>query len=286
MFSEERHKIILEQLQETGRVSTAWIQRHFQVGYSTAMRDLDALAEQGLVKRTHGGAIIALEKSQSNIGAGRPAGMTCVDMEEIYPAYLAIAKKAVEMLQPGDTIFLSAATVCTLMIRNLPEGMRLRVCVNSILLAEELRQKPGITVVLLGGEMDERGNVWDVFAQDMLARMRFDKCFITAASLSADFGLSIQKPGYGPFVTRVMDSSGQVIGLFPGEKIGRTSVYQSAPANRLHLLITDSAIPEKEYTALTKLGVDIVTASTPEELSASSEDPSFAGEDETSGIKE
>ena len=286
MFSEERHKIILEQLQETGRVSTAWIQRHFQVGYSTAMRDLDALAEQGLVKRTHGGAIVALEKTQANIGAGRPAGMTCVDMEEVYPAYLAIAKKAVEMLQPGDTIFLSAATVCTLMIRNLPEGMRLRVCVNSILLAEELRQKPGITVVLLGGEMDERGNVWDVFAQDMLARMRFDKCFITAASLSADFGLSIQKPGYGPFVTRVMDSSGQVIGLFPGEKIGRTSVYQSAPADRLHLLITDSAIPEEEYTALTKLGVDIVTASTPEELSASSEDPSFAGEDETSGIKE
>jgi len=286
MFSEERHKIILEQLKETGRVSTAWIQRHFQVGYSTAMRDLDALAEQGLVKRTHGGAIVALEKTQANIGAGRPAGMTCVDMEEVYPAYLAIAKKAVEILQPGDTIFLSAATVCTLMIRNLPEGMRLRVCVNSILLAEELRQKPGITVVLLGGEMDERGNVWDVFAQDMLARMRFDKCFITAASLSADFGLSIQKPGYGPFVTRVMDSSGQVIGLFPGEKIGRTSVYQSAPADRLHLLITDSAIPEEEYTALTKLGVDIVTASPPEELSASSEDSSFAGEDETSGIKE
>jgi len=286
MFSEERHKIILEQLKETGRVSTAWIQRHFQVGYSTAMRDLDALAEQGLVKRTHGGAIVALEKTQANIGAGRPAGMTCVDMEEVYPAYLAIAKKAVEILQPGDTIFLSAATVCTLMIRNLPEGMRLRVCVNSILLAEELRQKPGITVVLLGGEMDERGNVWDVFAQDMLARMRFDKCFITAASLSADFGLSIQKPGYGPFVTRVMDSSGQVIGLFPGEKIGRTSVYQSAPADRLHLLITDSAIPEEEYTALTKLAVDIVTASPPEELSASSEDSSFAGEDETSGIKE
>ncbi|MBQ8401733.1 MAG: DeoR/GlpR transcriptional regulator, partial [Clostridia bacterium] len=172
MFSEERHKIILEQLRETGRVSTAWIQRHFQVGYSTAMRDLDALAEQGLVKRTHGGAIIALEKAQPNIGAGRPAGMTCVDMEEVYPAYLAIAKKAVSLLAPGDTIFLSAATVCTLMIRNLPEGMRLRICVNSILLAEELRQKPGITVVLLGGEMDERGNVWDVFAEDMLARMR------------------------------------------------------------------------------------------------------------------
>ena len=280
MFSEERHRIILEHLQEAGRVSTAWIQRHFQVGYSTAMRDLDALAEQGLVKRTHGGAIIALEKPQSNIGAGRPAGMTCVDMEEVYPAYLAIAQKAVEMLQPGDTVFLSAATVCTLMTRNLPEGMRLRVCVNSVLLAEELRQKPNITVVLLGGEMDERGNVWDVFAQDMLARMRFDKCFITAASLSADFGLSIQKPGYGPFVTRVMDSAGQVIGLFPGEKVGRTSVYQSAPAARLDLLITDSTIPEEEYTALTKLGVNIVTACPPEEESAAA--PESAGENQLS----
>ena len=282
MFSEERHRIILEHLQEAGRVSTAWIQRHFQVGYSTAMRDLDALAEQGLVKRTHGGAIIALEKPQSNIGAGRPAGMTCVDMEEVYPAYLAIAKKAVEMLQPGDTVFLSAATVCTLMIRNLPEGMRLRVCVNSVLLAEELRQKPNITVVLLGGEMDERGNVWDVFAQDMLARMRFDKCFITAASLSADFGLSIQKPGYGPFVTRVMDSAGQVIGLFPGEKVGRTSVYQSAPAARLDLLITDSTIPEEEYTALTKLGVNIVTACPPEDDHSPAVVPESAGENQLS----
>ena len=112
--------------------------------------------------------------------------------------------------------------------------------------------------------------------------MRFDKCFITAASLSADFGLSIQKPGYGPFVTRVMDSAGQVIGLFPGEKIGRTSVYQSAPAHRLDLLITDSTVPEEEYTALTKLGVDVVTVNPPSESPAPSADPESDGEKDLS----
>ena len=270
MFLEERHKAILEHLNETGRVGTAWIQRHFQVGYSTALRDLDTLEDRGLVKRTHGGAIPTWVGARPNIGAGRPAGMTCVDMEEVYPAYLAIAQKAVSLLRDGDTVFLSAATVGTLMIRNLPAGMRLRICVNSILLAEELRQNPNITVILLGGEMDSRGNCWDYFAQDMLARMRFDKCFITAASLSADFGLSIQKPGYGPFVTRVMDSAGQVIGLFPGEKIGKTSVYQSAPAHRLHMLVTDSNIPSAEYAALGKLGMEIVIADPPAEASEES----------------
>lgn len=101
-------------------------------------------------------------------------------------------------------------------------------------------------------------------AIDMLSRMRFDRCFVTAASLSADFGLSMQKPGYGPFVNRVMDSAGQVIGLFPGSKIGRTSVYQSAPADRLNLLITDSSIPETEYAALTGLGIEILTADPPD----------------------
>ena len=59
MFNEERHQEILRILSEKGRISNSEIQKTFQISYDSAKRDLRLLEEQGLLKRTHGGAIPA-----------------------------------------------------------------------------------------------------------------------------------------------------------------------------------------------------------------------------------
>lgn len=253
MFIEERHRAILDMLAEKGRITTGEVQENFNVSYDSAKRDLRILEEKGLLKRTHGGAIPMRQTAY-----GRPAKMTCKDFGEVKENYLAIAKKAVSMIRNNDVVFITAATAGYLMARNLPEHLRIRVVTNSIVIAEELRRRDQVSVILLGGEMDDKGNCYDAFAIDMIKKLRFDQCFITAACISAKFGLSIQKSQAISFYGALMESAGKVVGLFPTEKIGFESVVSICPADKLDVLVTDWEASEEKLQDFYDMGMEVV----------------------------
>lgn len=253
MFIEERHQAILDILAEKGSITTTEIQTLFNVGYGSAQRDLRMLEEQGLLKRTHGGAIPVRQ-----IAAGKPPMVTCKDITEEKENYVSIAKKAVSMIKENDVVFITSATVGYFMARTLPEDLKIRVVTNSIIIAEELRKKPKVSVILLGGEMDGKGNCYDAFAVDMIKKLRFDKCFITAAAISAEFGLSIQKSQAISFWNAVIDSSKISVGLFPTEKIGFESIVSICPADRLDILITDWNALEEDLVKFDEKDIEII----------------------------
>ena len=254
MFIEERHQAILDLLASQGSVRVSELQQRFQIGYDSAKRDLRILEEKGLLKRTHGGAI-----PTRSVAQGKPAGVTCRDYTHIKDNYMAVALQAVSMIQPNDVLFITAATVGWFMVQNLPD-FPLRVVTNSIILAEELRKKPNVSVIMLGGEMDGKGNCHDAFAVETVQRLRFDRCFVTAACISAEFGLSIQKSQAISFLNAVLDSAKQTIGLFPTEKIGFESIVSICPAQRLDVLVTDWNASEEELGKFEELGIDLVIA--------------------------
>lgn len=253
MFIEERHQKILEILETKGSISTSEIQRKFGVGYDSAKRDLRILEEKGLLKRTHGGAIAVRQ-----IGAGKPSNITCKDFSEVKPNYLAIAKKAVGMINDNDVVFITSASVGFLMARIISENLKIRVVTNSIIIAEELRNKQNISVILLGGEMDHKGNCYDSFAIETIKKLRFDKCFLTSAAISANFGLSIQKTQAISFWNAIIDSSKKSIGLYPTEKIGIDSIVSICPANRLDTIITDWDALEEDLKGFDEQGIELL----------------------------
>lgn len=253
MFIEERHQAILNVIAETGKITTSEIQEKFGVSYDSAKRDLRILEEKGLLKRTHGGAISARQ-----IASGKPPMMTCKDISEVKDNYLAIAKKAVSMIQNNDVVFITSATLGYFMAQHVPDTLRIRVVTNSIVIAEELRKKANISVIMLGGEMDNKGNCYDAFAIDMIKKLRFDKCFLTAAAISASFGLSIQKSQAISFWNAVIDSSKQTIGLFPTEKIGFESIVSICPASRLDILVTDWNALEEDLIQFDEQSIEII----------------------------
>lgn len=253
MFVEERHQAILDLLEEKGSITTAEIQEMFGVSYDSAKRDLRILEEKDLLKRTHGGAI-----KLRQVAFSKPPKMTCKDIGEIKENYLAIAKEAVSMIKNNDVIFITSASVGYLMTQNLPADIKIRVVTNSIVIAEELRKNDNISVIMLGGEMDNKGNCYDAIAIETIKRLRFDKCFLTSACISASFGLSIQKSQAISFWNAVIDSSKQAIGLYPTEKIGMDSIVSICPANRLNTLITDWDAPEEDLCQFDDLGIEVV----------------------------
>lgn len=253
MYIEERHQAILDWLKQNGSISTADIQKQFMVGYESAKRDLRILEEKGLLKRTHGGALPVRQ-----VAAGRPANLTIKDYGEVKKNYFLIAKRALSMIENNDVIFLFPVTVCYFIAQNLPDHLRIRVVTNSIIIAEELRDRENVSVLLLGGEIDKKGNCYDAIAIDTIKRLRLDKCFISSAAISADFGMSIQKTSAIPFFNAVMDSSKRKIGLFPKEKIGFDSIVSISPAERLDILITDWDALEDELDLFREKGIEVI----------------------------
>ncbi|MDE7325658.1 MAG: DeoR/GlpR family DNA-binding transcription regulator [Lachnospiraceae bacterium] len=253
MFMEERHRAILDLLSQNQRISVGEIQQKFHVGYETAKRDLRILEESGLLKRTHGGAIPLRQ-----VAAGKPPKVTERDMTEIRENYMAIAMHAISMLENNDVIYLPSATVGYFMAQKLPENLKLRVVTNSIVMAEELRKRDKVSVIMLGGEMDQKGHCYDAIAAGTIRRLRFDKCFLTSAALSADFGLSIQRTGAIDFWNALISSAKQVIGLYPTQKIGFDSVVSICPAEKLDVLITDWEAAEKDLKKFDEKGIQVV----------------------------
>jgi DeoR/GlpR family transcriptional regulator of sugar metabolism len=66
MLARQRQERILEALRASGGVRVADLTEQLQVSYMTIRRDLDALAEQGLVEKVHGGATVASQRSSSS----------------------------------------------------------------------------------------------------------------------------------------------------------------------------------------------------------------------------
>ncbi len=255
MFIEERHQAILNLLEEKGSVINSEIQEIFGISYDSAKRDLRILEEKGLLKRTHGGAI-------PNKAVG--FGSACHDLSskervtEVKDNYLAIAKKAIATIEHNDVIYLTSASIGFIMARNLPVDICCTIVTDSISIAEELRRYDGITVIVTGGEMSKNGNFYDAFTLEMVNRLRFDKCFITSACISAKFGLSIQKTRNVALMNAVLDNSKKRYGLYPTGKIGFESIVSICPANKLDVLITDWDASEEDLTLFNEMGIEVV----------------------------
>ncbi len=255
MFIEERHQKILKILSEKGRISNSEIQETFGISYDSAKRDLRLLEEQGLLKRTHGGAIPARQIGGNIINNLSPEERVV----EIKENYLAIAKEAVGAIEENDVVYITNASVGYLMAKSIGDVI-CTVVTNSIAIAEELRKKENVSVILAGGEMQANGCFYDSFALSMINRLRFDKCFITSACVSAKFGLSIQKSRSVEITNAVINNSKTVYGLYPVEKIGFDSVISICPASKLDFIVTDGEASEDDLIQFEEMGLKIKIA--------------------------
>lgn len=98
----QRRRLILEMLQERGRVSVEEVQDQFGVSSMTARRDLSMLRDCGHLLRTHGGAILP----ESVLGE-QPFRAR---LEQDVPAKLRLAEAVVRSLEPHETIFLDSSS--------------------------------------------------------------------------------------------------------------------------------------------------------------------------------
>ena len=250
-FMEERQRKIAEDIARNGRILTGYIQRHYNVGYETARRDLEQLEKAGLCKRTHGGAI-AVE--QVNV---RPPYDRDFATMKITDDYLSIAKLAASQIRKNDCIYLTSGSLGHLMLKFLPTDFFYTVVVNAADMAKELRAFTNFDVYVAGGKMRQSGSIVDSMARDFVSRLHFDTCFLTGGGITVDFGLSNGTDETASFQREVLKNSRRKVLLMPSKKIGRDSFVKVCPAEEFDEIITDWEVTDEELTKLKELGVSV-----------------------------
>lgn len=257
MFMEERQRDIVRRVNKTGRIMVSEIQSLYHISADCARRDLRLLESKGLIQRTHGGAIAATPKGVYPENTYNPK-----DLPEVKNDYLAVAKRAVEYIEKQEVIYITTSSVGYYMAISLPEDLEITVLTNSVTIAEALRKKENVSVILLGGEMSHRGHCHDYYTIQMVKNIRMDKAFLSHSALSLEFGASIHNSAGVEFGKAVMENSTMNIGLYPSEKIGKSSIHSVCKIEEYDLLITDEHVSEDFLRQLNDLGVGYIVAET------------------------
>lgn len=254
-FTKARHLKIIRLLNQNQSMEIKDLAEELGISQSTTRRDIEFMEKLGYVKRYFGGV------SLDRIGANDVEPP--FEIREIIKAKekKAIGKKAAEMVEEGDCIFIDGGTTTQFMVPYLKQFQNLTVVTCGINVAYELNKLHNITKIILGGQMNSAahsmtGNI----PLDMIEtyRFRFDKAFLTANAVSAKFGVTNRFVDRIPLKQRAIELSEKTYLLCDGSKIGKTVLGQIAPVTSMCAIISDSGAPEEEVQLLRDAGVEVI----------------------------
>lgn len=236
LFTEERRRRIAEIVETSNKVTVPDLGSRFGVSGATIRADLRALHREGLLTRTHGGAI-------RRGGAGFEPSSREKEVERLAGKQLA-ARAAAELIGDGDTIILDAGTTTLELARLIRDRFRGTVVTNDWTIAQTLEDAETIKVILLGGIL-RRGFHCTVgpVGRETLAGLRVDKAFMGANGFSIEDGATTPDQDQAETKRAMIAAAQQVILLCDSSKIGRVSFARFAALADLDILATDSAPP-------------------------------------------
>ncbi|TMB90524.1 MAG: DeoR/GlpR transcriptional regulator [Chloroflexi bacterium] len=253
MLAIERRRLIAESVRSRGVVSVAEMAEALGTTEITLRRDLRVMAKEGLLVRTHGGAVQPMglgHEPSYHEKSGQAAGEKA-----------AIARLAFSMVRPGDSILLGPGTTTLALARLLVNSPELTVVTNSLLVAQALMEAPRVEVILTGGAL--RRSIHALVgpaAEESVRALRASQTFISGNGFSAERGLSTPSPLVAATDRALASAAQQVVVLADHTKIGQETMCQTVPAARIHTLITDSRADPNELAAIRETGVEVRVA--------------------------
>ena len=257
MFMEERQQEIAKFIQRIGKITVAEIKEKYGISDESARRDLRLLEQQGVCKRTHGGAILP-----KPVGIRLPADRNFDEMP-VFDNYREIARAAAGKIFENAAVYLPGGSFGHIMLSFLPKDIHYTVIVNSVDMGKKLRDFDNIEVYIAGGKMRQSGSLVDSLANEFVSRMHFDICFITGAGLTAEFGLSNGTEETAAFQRTVIKNSRKKYLLMPGTKIGTDSFIKVCESDDFDCVITDWDCTEEQISAIKENGTEVIIVEAP-----------------------
>ncbi|HMN60193.1 MAG TPA: DeoR/GlpR family DNA-binding transcription regulator [Anaerolinea sp.] len=253
LFPEERYRKILQELESSGRISVEDLSKAFGISQVTIRSDLQYLASQKLLVRTHGGAISAPRLDDE------PPFDSRIDLHT--PEKERIGRAAAALVNDGDVIGLDASTTALAIATHLANKQDLTIVTNGLALANRMLMVPGITLYLVGGFLRRDAlSLIGHLGEDFLAGLNMQTFFVSAHGLSVQEGLTEMSAQEAAVKESFIRHARMTIAVLDSSKIGRVSLHSFAPLENIQTIITNADAPLEQLDKMKTYGVEIILA--------------------------
>lgn len=228
-----RQARLLERLQSESYVDTQALRSYLGVSEATVRRDLVDLEARGLIRRTHGGALPAIQVTQDYSNAERLVKNTAEKAR--------IGKTAAALVQKGDVVLLDAGTTTLAVARQLADRDDLTFITNGTDIAACLSSAGVRRLFVIGGEYsDINHSLIGPIAADAILRFNVDKLFLSVSAVDltrAQIGISL--PTMAATQRAMIEVAQDVIVVADHSKFARNALSVVASLEDVDCVVTD-----------------------------------------------
>lgn len=236
MTTYDRRQSLLDMLHKQPGLRVSELAEALDVSQGTVRNDLNALEDEGRLKRVHGGATLTDQDQFQNDSFVRRYNQNVV-------AKHAIARVAALLVMDGDSVLLDASSTSYYLARALSERNKLRVMTNGFEVARELAQNSTNTVILIGGVVNnDSSSVTGLLSEQIIADMHVEKAFFSCSGFSVERGMTEVHFEEAQLKRKAIESSKQVIALVDSSKFGKEDLTPFARPTQIAHLFTDAGI--------------------------------------------
>lgn len=249
MANTDRHRRIVDAVSGAGQLSVAELVELTGASDMTIRRDLEVLADQGVLERYRGGAKSLLLRGQEPPFALRS--------QEGLDVKRRLAAEVAGLIADGESVVVDSGTSC-LEVAHALRHRRLTVMPLSLHAANALAGAPELRLLFPGGE-PRPGELalTGPLAEASLASLRFDTAVIGCCGLTAADGLTAYDLADAAVKRAAMASARRVVVVTEGAKLTRTALAFVARADALDAVVTEADAPAEATEALAAAGVSV-----------------------------
>lgn len=249
-----RRKKILEFLSRDGQVRVADLSEVLSATMVTIRSDLDALARDGYLERTQGGAIQTV-KNYYNLDFLR-------HRQENIDQKKAIACAVSGLVRDGDTLMINSGTTTYFTAVELKKHKNLNIVTNSIAVAVELSAHPTFRVILLGGDINAQYSfTYGDDAQEQLKRYKADYAILSIDGVSIETGITTYHAEEATIDRIMMDRARETLVVADSSKFNHESFSFVADIDKIQHWLTDRPSDPEVLAQINQIGDKVVFSS-------------------------
>ncbi len=249
MTTYERRQSLVDVLRKQPGLRVPELAVALDVSEGTVRNDLNALEQQGLLTRVHGGAVIQQQDQFQNNSFIRR-------YQQNAASKLAIAREAATLVHDDASILLDASSTAYYFAKALSKHQRLRVMTNGFEVARELAQNTTNSVILIGGIVNnDSSSVTGLLSEHIIEELHIEKAFLSCSGFSLERGMTEVHLEEAQLKRKVIESSQELFALVDSSKFGKEDLTSFARPEKISRLFTDQHLSSEWSERLTQAGV-------------------------------
>ena len=269
----DRRKQVLKRVREARYCNFAELSRELGVSEMTVRRDIDRLAEQGLVRAVRGGVSVVAHEASPGLQPGTDFGIRAGKNPG---AKRAIARRAVKMVEAASIVAVDAGTTTLEVVRFMPPNLKISMVTHSLPAMALPGPDSGIEVIGLGGVLHPETQAFaDPTTIANLEELRVHTLFLGASAVR-DGNMYCGNHFDAMTKRALIKISDKVVLVVDASKFRTTAMVQVASLDEVDAIVVDDAIDLKTRDAVEAMNVEVIVA--PTEPGNAGESPDVRGE--------